>query len=111
MNWAPVAILLHASFADHVRTMVPVPLQDVSPRTLSEKVTVTELEQLSMAVACPVVAVLVFCSHEIVIAGGMVSTGAWKSMMTMVWIQAATFPHISVACQCLVNVPVPLHPV
>src|SRR4029078_2962310 len=64
--------------------------------------------QLSVAVADPVMATFVLCSHESVIGGGMVSWGGVLSMITMVWIQTATFPHISRADQCLVNDPVPL---
>ena len=53
-------MLLHASFAVHVRTIVPVPLQPVNPNTLSEKVTIGVAVQLSVAVALPVVDGFVF---------------------------------------------------
>lgn len=39
INCVPDAMLLQASFAYQVRTMVPVPAHPVSPKTLSEKVT------------------------------------------------------------------------
>ena len=54
INCVPLAILLHASMADHDLTIVPVPLHPVSPRTLSEKTTFTDAVQLSVAVAAPV---------------------------------------------------------
>lgn len=56
INCVPLIILLQASFADHVLTIVPVPLQPVSPNTLSEKLMVISSAgvQLSVAVAMPV---------------------------------------------------------
>ena len=97
----PVEILLQASRAVHVRTMVPVPLQPVSPSTLSEKLMMILLVavQLSVAVAKPVSATSVVCSQEMVTFAGTVNTGAWVSVMTIVWMHSATFPHWSVASQ------------
>ena len=71
-------ILLHASRADQVRTIVPVPLQPVRPKTLSEKVITTLLAgvQLSEAVAFPVTCTEVLCSQDIVNEGGTVNAGA-----------------------------------
>jgi hypothetical protein len=68
MNCVPVEILKHASFADHVLTMVPVPLHPVNPSTLSEKLMTSWLTgvQLSNASAWPVKNVEVLCSQLIV---------------------------------------------
>lgn len=112
INCVPVAKLLQASCAVQVRTIVPVPLHPVRPKTLSLKVMIMSsgAVQLSDAVATPVNPVPVFCSHDTVIEGGSVNMGFVLSTMTMVCIQTASFPHMSVAFQCLVNVPVPLHP-
>ena len=86
MNCVPVARLLQASLAVHVLTMVPVPLQPVSPITLSENVTTSRLTgvQLSVASAIPVNCVDVLCSQLIVSEGGKFSTGAVLSTMTIV---------------------------
>lgn len=65
--------------------------------------------QLSIAVAMPVKSVPELCSQEIVTAGGTVRTGFLVSVMTIVCIQTAIFPHISIACQWRVKDPVPLH--
>ena len=82
----PEASLLQASLAVHDLTMVPVPLQPLSPKTLSEKamIILTVGVQLSDAVAIPVCSTVVFSSHDIVIDGGMVSVGAVLSTIIMV---------------------------
>ena len=56
INCVPVEILLQASLADQVRTMVPVPLHPVKPKTLSAKAMIRLLTdvQLSIASAVPV---------------------------------------------------------
>ena len=107
----PVVRLLQASRATHVLTIVPVPLQPLRPNTLSENVIriVEGAVQLSVAVAVPVSCVVGFCSHESVRDGGTVKVGAVLSMITIVWMQEAMLPHLSLACQWRVKVPVPLH--
>ena len=81
--------------------MVPVPEHPVNPKTLSENVTRISFTgvQLSFASAMPVTDVEVLCSQLIVSEGGKFNTGAVLSMITIVCIHAAIFPHISVAVQ------------
>ena len=86
MNCVPVEMLKQASLADHVLTIVPVPLHPVNPNTLSEKVITSALTgvQLSNASACPVNDVEVLCSQLIVSDGGKFRTGAVLSIITIV---------------------------
>src|SRR5690349_20543550 len=98
-----VAEFPQASFTIHVRLMVPVLLHPLTPVRSSEteKSSSGVAAQLSEAVIFPVTDCSSDCSHEIVMAGGGVTTGFLLSMIVITWMQVDVLPHASVAVHVL----------
>ena len=94
--WIAFVTLPQRSRAVHVRWMTFVAAQLVTTESLN--VTVAVL-QPSMAVAIPVLVVLVFAGHSKVTFGGITSAGARESRTVMVWILLVLFPQESTAVQ------------
>lgn len=102
MIWTHVDELLHASVAVHVLVIV---LSWGQPPAIvtSENVT-AGIEQLSVAVAVPVLAGSVLSEHSIVTSTGQVITGGVLSSTKIVWLQVEELLHASVANHVLVIV-------
>jgi len=91
-----VELLPQASVARHVREMTRALPQTVALE--SEKVTVTTL-QISVAVATPVLLVVMFAGHSSIRFAGQVMTGGMVSRTVMVCVQLDALPQGSVAVQ------------
>src|SRR5207248_8395694 len=82
--WTQLARLPQPSVAVHVRRMALLPVQLVAPG-LSTKLTLATPLQLSVAVATPVLSVVVGRLHSRVILAGQVITGGFMSLKLIVW--------------------------
>jgi hypothetical protein len=103
MVWTQLLLLPQSSMAVHVRVIV-YSCGHPPAAVTSAYVGVTELSQLSVAVALPVLAGSVLAVHSIVTFIGQVIAGAVLSSTVMVWTQLLLLPQSSIAVQVRVIV-------
>jgi len=103
MVWTHVELLPQASVARQVREMTFALPQVVE---VASVYVIMGVPQLSMAVATPVVLVVVTAGQSSVTLAGQVITGAVVSTNVTVWLHWAVFPQASVARQMRVAIKV-----